>query len=105
MRFIVFMELGPNWESSGTDGTQASIARAHYDYQKGLYENGTVILGGPFKKSSDGLYVLEAPSREEAEKAFSADPGVEAGLFKFTMRDHFTIFDAHAGSVRPFPGG
>lgn len=105
MRYVAVMEMGPNWEASGKDGSQGATMRAHYDHMKGLFEQGTLILGGPFRGAPGGLNVLEAPTKEAAEGALSADPGVKAGLFTFKMREHFTMFDALAGTCRPFPGG
>ncbi len=105
MRLISIMSLGPNWESSGTDGSQPATMRAHYDYMRKLYDDGALILGGPFKRAPGGITVLEYPSKDDAEAALSKDPGVQAGLFTFDVREHYTMFDAHAQFVRPFPGG
>lgn len=105
MRLISIMSLGPNWESSGADGSQPATMRAHYDYMHQLYEEGALVLGGPFKRAPGGITVLEYPNKEAAEEALAKDPGVEAGLFTFDVREHYTMFDSLAKFVRPFPGG
>ena len=105
MRHIAIMSIGPNWESSGKDGSQGPIMKAHYDYMKGLYEMGVLVLGGPFKRAAGGLNVLESENKDAAEAALAEDPGVKAGLFTFEVREHYTMFDREADFVRPFPGG
>lgn len=105
MKFIGLMALGPNWEKSGEDGTQGPIMRQHYDYMRNLYDQGVLVLGGPFKRGPGGLNVLECPDKEQATAALAADPGVQAGLFQFDLKEHLTMFDAAEKFVRPFPGG
>src|SRR6267378_2525022 len=105
MRYISIMSLGPNWENSEQEGSRDTTNRAHYNHMKNLYDQGTLVLGGPFKRAPGGIHVLECSSKAAAEDLLAGDPGVKAGLFTFEVRELFTMFDALAGTCRPFPGG
>jgi uncharacterized protein len=105
MRYVSIMALGPHWETSGNDGSRDVVNRAHYDYMKNLYDQGTLILGGPFKRAAGGIHILECPTKAAAEELLAGDPGVKAGMFTFELRELFTMFDAFAGACKPFPGG
>jgi uncharacterized protein len=105
MRYVSIMALGPNWESSEKDGSREIVNRAHYDHMKNLFDQGRLILGGPFKRAAGGIHILECPTKSAAEEVLANDPGVKAGLFTFEVRELFTMFDALAGTCKPFPGG
>ena len=56
------------------------VMSAHFEYLKGLFEEGRVILAGPSLEPPFGIIVFEADSEEEARRLIGADPSVAAGL-------------------------
>jgi uncharacterized protein YciI len=59
---------------------EARIMGVHFEYLKGLFEQGTVILFGPCTDRALGLCVYEAASDEEALAIKDGDPAVQAGV-------------------------
>jgi uncharacterized protein YciI len=56
------------------------VMRAHFEYLKGLLEEGRLILAGPSLQPPFGIIVLEAETEDEAWRLIDADPSVAAGL-------------------------
>jgi uncharacterized protein YciI len=56
------------------------VMGAHFEYLKGLLEEGTLILAGPSLEPPFGIIVFEAESEEEARRLVAEDPSVKAGL-------------------------
>jgi uncharacterized protein len=56
------------------------IMGAHFEYLKGLLEEGTLILAGPSLEPPFGIIVFEAETEEEARRLIADDPSVKAGL-------------------------
>lgn len=53
---------------------------AHFEYLKGLLEDGRLILAGPSLEPPFGIIVFEAEAEDEARRLIEADPSVAAGL-------------------------
>jgi uncharacterized protein len=56
------------------------VMRAHFEYLKGLLEDGRLILAGPSLEPPFGIIVFEAETEDEARRLIEADPSVAAGL-------------------------
>jgi uncharacterized protein YciI len=54
----------------------------HIDYLRGSARNGALILAGPLKDQDRVLQILQAESREAAERILAQDPFVSDGYFR-----------------------
>jgi uncharacterized protein len=57
-----------------------AVMGAHFEYLKGLLEEGTLILAGPSLEPVFGIIVFEAETQEEARRLVADDPSVKAGV-------------------------
>jgi uncharacterized protein YciI len=57
-----------------------------------LFENGTVILGGPFADATGSLVIVEAESEQEVADVFANDPFVVHGIFALSHLKHWVLF-------------
>lgn len=55
--------------------------QGHFAYMGRLSEEGTLVLGGPFKDLSGAMGVLRAADLDAARAIAEADPGVASGAF------------------------
>lgn len=60
-------------------GRDENVVREHFAFLRGLRSKGQLLLGGPFPGGPGGMYVLNAPSLDQAEAAARQDPLVQAG--------------------------
>ncbi len=60
-------------------GRDENVIRDHLAFLRGLSSKGRLLLGGPFVDTPGGIYVLSAPTPQEAEATVSQDPLVRAG--------------------------
>jgi uncharacterized protein YciI len=56
------------------------VMTAHFEYLKGLLDDGKLILAGPSLEPPFGIIVFEAETEEEARRIIAADPSVAIGL-------------------------
>ena len=65
----------------------------HATFMDRLFEQGCIMLGGPYADGSGALIVYEADTPEEADALMKADPFHAAGVFvKWTVRPWKVIF-------------
>jgi uncharacterized protein YciI len=57
-----------------------AVMSAHFEYLKGLLEEGKLVLAGPSLEPPFGIIVFEAENEEEARRLIAEDPSVAAGL-------------------------
>ncbi|MBY0319209.1 MAG: hypothetical protein K2X72_10830 [Reyranella sp.] len=77
--FAVINTRGPNWDDSKPMEGQVHW-RGHADFMNGLAAEGFVLLGGPFKGTSDVLLIVRAEDRQEVEARLAPDCWVVKGL-------------------------
>jgi uncharacterized protein YciI len=100
MRVVVLLGPGDNWIPGQTVYEQGPPIVEHLEAMRGLYNAGTLLLGGPFIDSQAGIAVLEVPDAAEGTRLMELDPAVQAGVFTFEVHRLRTYFDALAGSTR-----
>ena len=69
----------------GAEDSEALI-REHVNFLRSLQGEGKLILCGPFSDHSGGMIVLNASSKEEAEKIAENDPFVISGSRTYQVR-------------------
>jgi uncharacterized protein YciI len=57
----------------------------HLVWMKQQHEAGRIIVSGPTTDRKYGVYVIRAPSREEAERIAASDPYTAAGFTAFEL--------------------
>jgi uncharacterized protein YciI len=77
--FLVFRDPGPSWVP-GVPARQQPLWDDHAAFMDGLFEEGRVVLGGPYADCRHALVILEARDTEEALALFRGDPWEKAGI-------------------------
>ena len=89
--FIILWAPGPAWVSGKTVREQPYWAE-HATFMDQLFEDGTVLLGGPFADASGSLVVVEAESEQSVADLFARDPFVVQGIFALNLRKQWQLF-------------
>ncbi len=91
--------------TSGENRSQDSVAaqkiqEAHLANIGRLYNEGKLKVAGPFGDDGKwiGLFILDCPTKEEAEKLVKTDPAVAAGRLVYEIHPWYT---APIGSFEP----
>jgi uncharacterized protein YciI len=90
---VVQYSMTSKWDKSKSAPEQPGF-QEHFDYVKGLYDKGSILLGGAFADSSGAIMILNT-TPEDAKKIASDDPFVKNGLLTATPRTLFVPF-SHA---------
>jgi uncharacterized protein YciI len=89
--FLVFRDPGPSWVP-GVPSRQQPLWDKHAVFMDGLFEEGRIVLGGPYADSSRVLIIVEARDAEEAAALFRDDPWEEAGILVPSNVVEWTVF-------------
>jgi uncharacterized protein YciI len=73
--FATFFSPGPAWRA-GKTSCQQPYWTEHAAFMEQLFEDGTVILGGPYADATKLLVIIEALHEEEVHTRFEHDPFV-----------------------------
>jgi len=79
---MALLKKGPKWTDEQTP-EKRKILHQHLINVLALLDSGKAVAAGPFGDDADlaGIFILRAPSAEEAKTWVDADPAVKAGLF------------------------
>jgi uncharacterized protein YciI len=89
-RVVVTYEAGPTW-ASGPPEDQPEWD-AHADFVDALTDEGTFVMGGPFRDNSGSMALLEGVSAEEARALVQNDPFVRNGVFVIGSVRDWTVY-------------
>jgi len=89
--FIILWAPGPAWVAGKTVREQPYWDQ-HAEFMDRLFENGTVVLGGPFADATGSLVVVEAENEQEVADLFALDPFVVQGIFALTSLKQWVLF-------------
>lgn len=65
----------------------------HVDYLKKLFDNGKLIITGPFlDEKRGGMFVLEVKDEKELSEIVNNDPAITEGLAKSEVRPYRIVF-------------
>ena len=73
------------------------IRPAHRQYLATLFEQGKLVLSGPFTEGGGALIVVEAATKEDADAILNADPFTKAGVFTSWEMRPWNILFANKG--------
>jgi len=90
-RFLVFRDPGPSWVA-GVPTRQQPLWDEHAAFVDRLFEQGRVVMAGPYADYSRALVIVEAHDAREASVLFHADPWTTAGILVEGEVIEWTVF-------------
>lgn len=86
--WMVVLKTGPQ-DKLITDSVQRSnLFKGHFSNMDRLYNEGILKVAGPFGKNDHswrGLFILDCPTKDNAESYVKTDPTVAAGIFIYDI--------------------
>ena len=64
----------------------------HATFMDQLFDNGTVILGGPFADATGSMVIVEADTEQEVADLIAQDPFVLQGIFVLKSLKQWLLF-------------
>jgi uncharacterized protein len=89
--FMILWAPGPAWVPGKTVREQPHWAQ-HATFMDRLFENGTVVLGGPFADATGSLVIVEAENEDEVTDLFAHDPFVVHAIFVPSLLKQWLLF-------------
>ena len=89
--FVILWAPGAAWTAGKTVREQAYWDE-HAEFIDRLFENGTVVLGGPFSDGSGSLVIVEAEDIDEVSNLFAKDPFVVHQIFALRSLKQWQLF-------------
>jgi uncharacterized protein YciI len=94
--FLVFRNPGPSWVPGRTTREQP-LWDEHAEFIDRLFEQGRILLAGPYADCSRALLVVRARDAQEAGDLFRDDPWAGSGILVPSEVIELTVFlDARA---------
>jgi uncharacterized protein YciI len=75
------MKFASHIQYADDPATANELRPRHRAYLSGLFEQGKLILAGPFTDSSGALFIHEAADAAEVQELIEADPFAVGGMF------------------------
>jgi uncharacterized protein YciI len=90
--FVILWTHGPAWVEGKTVREQPYWDE-HAVFMDRLFENGMVVLGGPFADGTGSLVIVEAESSEQGvADLFAQDPFAVRGIFSLSSLKQWQLF-------------
>jgi hypothetical protein len=89
--FLVFRDPGPAWVPGRTTREQPGWEE-HALFMDRIFDQGRIVLGGPYADSSRVLLIVRAGNRAEAAGLFLEDPWTESGILGASEAVEWKVF-------------
>jgi uncharacterized protein YciI len=89
--FVVLWGHGPAWVEGKTVREQPYWTE-HAAFMDLLFDNGMVILGGPFADGTGSMVIVEAESEQEVADLFARDPFAIHDIFALNSLKRWQLF-------------
>ena len=89
--YLVFRNPGPSWVP-GLPTRQQPFWEQHAVFMDRLFEEGRIVLGGPYADGSRVLLVIKARDSSEASELFRDDPWTTRGTLVLSEVIEWAIF-------------
>jgi uncharacterized protein YciI len=89
--FVILWAPGAAWIPGKTVREQAYWDE-HAEFMDRLFENGTVIMGGPFSDGTGSLVIVEGDDMNEVSTLFANDPFVVHQIFALRSLKQWQLF-------------
>lgn len=82
------LKYSPPRKTFATDATEkeSQAVELHFEYLKGLLEQGTLVLAGRTDDAEYGIAIFKAENEAEAQKIVANDPAVIASIFEGELK-------------------
>ncbi|PWU20800.1 MAG: hypothetical protein C5B50_03120 [Verrucomicrobia bacterium] len=96
--FLVFRKPGPSWVR-GVPTRQQPLWDEHAAFIDPIFEQGHIVMAGPYADWSRALIIVKAENAEEAVAMFRGDPWERAGILVLDEVVEWNVFlDSRAQS-------
>lgn len=89
--FLVFRNPGPSWVPE-LPSRQQPLWDEHAVFMDRLFEQGRIVLGGPYADYSRVLLIVQAGTRAEASELFREDPWARRGILVESEIVEWSVF-------------
>jgi uncharacterized protein len=89
--FLVFRNPGPSWVP-GQQSRHQPLWDEHALFMDRLFDQGQIVLAGPYADYSRVLIIVAAPTQAEAAALFRDDPWTTRGILVDSEVIEWTIF-------------
>jgi len=89
--FLLFFDHGPSWVP-GVSTRKQPLWDEHAVFVDWLFEQGRIVLAGPYADNSRALVIVKARDAEEAKALYRDDPWAKAGILKVSEAIGWTVF-------------
>jgi uncharacterized protein YciI len=89
--FLVFRNPGPAWVP-GRGSREQPLWGEHAVFMDRLFEEGRIVLAGPYADYSRVLIIVRARDRDEAAGLLVEDPWTTAGILVTSEVAEWTVF-------------
>ena len=89
--FVIFFTPGTNWVAGKTSREQPYWTE-HATFMDALFEEGTVVMGGPFADYSSFLVIVEASDENVVRELFEHDPFIVHGILHLSSVHEWLVF-------------
>jgi uncharacterized protein YciI len=89
--FLAFRDPGPSW-IPGRPTREQPLWDEHAVFMDRLFEQGWIVLGGPYSDHSRALVIVQAHDAEEASALFRDDPWTKDGILGLSEVVEWTVF-------------
>jgi len=98
--WFVLLTKGKNRNQDSA--TVLSINNGHRDNITRLYKEGIIKVAGPFAEEDNwmGIFILDCPTKAEAEKYLQTDPAIVSGRLAYEIRPWYTTPVGSFNSVK-----
>ena len=74
---MVFLKEGPNRKQTAIEVEK--IQKEHLDHLTSMYQEGMLLMAGPFEDEKKGVLIMSQNQIEEAKARVEEDPAIKAG--------------------------
>jgi uncharacterized protein len=89
--YLVFRDPGPAWVA-GRSSREQPLWDVHAEFMDRLFDQGRIVLGGPYADTSRVLIIVNARDRDEARAFFRDDPWTSRGILVDSEVIEWSIF-------------
>jgi uncharacterized protein len=89
--FLLFFDPGPSWVT-GLPTRKQPLWNEHAAFVDLLFEQGRIVMAGPYADYSRALVIVNARDAEEAKALYRDDPWAKAGILEVSEAIEWTVF-------------
>ena len=91
--YAILLSQGEQWKAGKSVYEQD--LKAHGQYMKRLFDDGALLMAGPYTDNEGALILLKVKTREEATALMNNDPAVQNKTFKAVLHEWKVFFEVN----------